>query len=243
LNELAIHNDQLPVSIDELAKFAVIGAEKLKALKAEIRAIDKLNLAKEVYDQKLEEQQILSGLVMDVFVKIGEFTATIPKSPGGRPAENSSSRNEEFIQPKTKKQAITKLGFSKDQVSQFEILAKNKDLVEQEKAQAAEEDRPASRAKVLELAKQRQKHEEKVTNKEEDFNTYIDHCHKLANFYNKVLYDAAILPSDDEHLNEWMEIASQPDRIEEYIGLIEEAIPRLLKIKNYLQRRLKNEKS
>jgi hypothetical protein len=245
LNDLAILETQLPANVDELAKFVLIGTEKLKSLKAEIRAIDKLHLAQEVYDQKLNEQRLLSGLILDAYAKLGEFTTAMPKSVGGRPSENSSFRSEEFIPPKTKKQAIAELGFSKDQVHQFETLAKNKNLIEQEKIQAAEEGRPASRAKVLELAKQRQKHDEKQATKDtesmttEEFNAYLDHCHKLANFYNKTLFNASMLESGDEHLNAWMELVPEQNRIKEYIALISESIPKLLKIKKYLEGRLK----
>ena len=56
LNELATYNKQLPDNIEDIARFAIFNSEKLKSLKAEINAIDKLHLAKEVYDQKIKEQ-------------------------------------------------------------------------------------------------------------------------------------------------------------------------------------------
>ena len=46
---------QLPDTIPDLAKFVLIGRDKLKAVRAEIHAIDKVGMAREVYQQKLEE--------------------------------------------------------------------------------------------------------------------------------------------------------------------------------------------
>ena len=80
MNELAAYNKQLPDNIEDIARFAIFNSEKLKSLKAEINAIDKLHLAKEVYDQKIKEQQILGELVMDAFVKLGQFSKQLPKA-------------------------------------------------------------------------------------------------------------------------------------------------------------------
>lgn len=44
------------MNIDELARFILVGREKLISLRAEIRAINKLNLAVEVGTQKKKKQ-------------------------------------------------------------------------------------------------------------------------------------------------------------------------------------------
>ena len=51
---MEIQNTQsnLPVTIEDLSKFVLVGREKLVAVKAEIRAIDKVGLATEVRNQK-----------------------------------------------------------------------------------------------------------------------------------------------------------------------------------------------
>lgn len=63
----------------------MVGREKLVSVRAEIRAIDKLNLAEEVRTQKKEEAMMLSEALLDAEVKIGELTRVLPKSVGGRP--------------------------------------------------------------------------------------------------------------------------------------------------------------
>ena len=83
-NSLILRQDTLPDTPQELAKFVLLGREKLIAVRAEIRAINKAQLAKDVYDQKLEEAQMLGEAVLDAEVKLGEMTSPIPKASGVR---------------------------------------------------------------------------------------------------------------------------------------------------------------
>lgn len=49
MNGLTFQNNRIPANIEDLSKFALVGREKLTAVRAEIRAIDKLGLAEEVW--------------------------------------------------------------------------------------------------------------------------------------------------------------------------------------------------
>ena len=80
MSNLSIYQEDLPSNIDDLSKFVLVGREKMVAVRAEIRAIDKLGLAEGVRRQKLEEAQMISEAVLDAEVKIGTLTANIPKS-------------------------------------------------------------------------------------------------------------------------------------------------------------------
>lgn len=155
-NELTTYQPgALPAAMEDLAHFLLIAPEKATAMRAEIRAIQKVGLAKAVYDQKLEEQRRLCDMILDASVRLGEMTKEIPKGPGGRPPETVFSAEHSF-QPK--KEVIHELGFTQSQVQRFETLADNRDLVEQEKAQAREEGRMPTRTNVLNLAQERKKH-------------------------------------------------------------------------------------
>ena len=150
MNGLTTYQGGLPETAEDLAHFLLIAPEKAAAMRAEIRAIQKVGLAKAVYDQKLEEQRRLCDMILDASVRLGEMTKEIPKATAGRKPEirDSSVPNSE----KKKIEAIEDLGFSKKQVQRFETLADNKDLVEQEKAKAREEGRMPTRTNVLNLA-------------------------------------------------------------------------------------------
>ena len=62
----------LPSKLEDLTKFVLIGREKLVSVRAEIRAINKLDLATVVREQKKEEATMLAGALLDAEVKIGD---------------------------------------------------------------------------------------------------------------------------------------------------------------------------
>lgn len=81
--------NNLPSTMDDLSKFVLIGREKLNAVRAEIRAIDKVELAQEVREQKLSEAQDIADAVLDAEVRIGQLMNAVPKASGGdRRSEN-----------------------------------------------------------------------------------------------------------------------------------------------------------
>lgn len=82
--EIVIQNQNLPDKIEDLAKFVLVGREKLTSVRAEIRAIDKVQLAQEVREQKKEEAQMLAEALLDAEVKIGDLLKQIPKAQGKR---------------------------------------------------------------------------------------------------------------------------------------------------------------
>ena len=87
MNDLAVRTEyELPTKIEDLSKFVLVGREKLVAVRAEIRAIDKVGLAQAVREQKLREAQSISEAVLDAEVRIGELMRDVPKG-SGRPVK------------------------------------------------------------------------------------------------------------------------------------------------------------
>lgn len=99
MNELSQTVRQLPDTLPDLSKFVLIGREKLNAVRAEIRAIDKVGLAKEVHEQKLKEAQEIAEAVLDAEVKIGELTKQMKKAQGFASIHPTDGEN---VQTKTK---------------------------------------------------------------------------------------------------------------------------------------------
>ena len=94
-NELTAVNSNLPSTMEDLSRFVLIGREKLNAVRAEIRAIEKVGLAQEVREQKLREAQDISEAVLDAEVRIGELMNQVPKATkgtGGNRYQKASSR-------------------------------------------------------------------------------------------------------------------------------------------------------
>lgn len=168
----------LPSKIEDLAKFVLIGREQLNMVRAGIKALDKLDMAKDVREQKKAEAQMLAEALMDAEVRIGEILLAMPKASGKQENRGNrftireiltgeeSSINNEIPKPEpkpieTKQEAAQKLGFNKQQVERFQTLAQHKEIVEQVKQEARANDDLATRTAVLQAVKARQVEEKK----------------------------------------------------------------------------------
>lgn len=159
---LTLRTQNLPDNLNDLSSFVLVGREKLTAVRAEIRAIDRLSLAQDVRDQKMEEARMLSEALLDAEVKIGEITKTIPKATNGGANQYQAKSTAVSQKQKTKREVIEDLGFTQKQVERFETLADNQDLVEEVKAQARDNDDIPTRTQVLSMAKYRKQKANKV---------------------------------------------------------------------------------
>lgn len=138
MNEVTQRQTQLPGNIEDLSKFVLVGREKLNAVRAEIRAINKVGLAQEVYQQKLSEAQDIADAVLDAEVRMGQLTAAIPKATNQYAIPNSGE---------SKKQQLEGIGIKHPE--RFETLAKHPEAVEKAKAVAREEGNIVTRQDVF----------------------------------------------------------------------------------------------
>lgn len=168
MQDITVAQNSLPTTIDDLAKFALIGREKLVAVRAEIRAIDKVGLANEVRRQKLTEAQEIAEAVLDAETKLGELMAKVPKASGGDHGNQytGGKKSSDAHFATGKQQAIETSGFSADQVKRFQTLAAHPEIVEQAKSEARENDDIVSRSLVLNMVKA-QKREDREAKRED----------------------------------------------------------------------------
>lgn len=152
MNEISVVNTTLPANIEDLSKFVLVGREQLVAVRAAIRAIDKVGVAQEVRKQKLKEGQEIAEAVLDAEVRIGELMREVPKASGGDHGNQYTggkiNTDDKFATSKTK--VISDMGFTPMQVSRFETLAAHPEAVERAKAEARENDEIVTRSSVLE---------------------------------------------------------------------------------------------
>jgi len=145
-------NANLPDTIGDLSKFILVGREKLVAVRAEIRAIDKLKLAEDVRAQKLDEAAMLAEAVLDAETRMGELLKEIPKAVNQYKGAADTGGGS-----KPKKEVVADLGLSEKQAERLETLAENPDIVEQVKAEARENGDIPTRAQVLEKVARKKK--------------------------------------------------------------------------------------
>ena len=145
MNEITTQARQLPDTLEDLSKFVLVGREKLNAVRAEIRAIEKVQLAAEVHEQKLEEAQEIAEAVLDAETKLGELTRDMEQAQGQRTDLGHSNSGV----TKSKEKQLADIGLTKMQTSRYETLASHPEVVEQAKADARANGRIVTRADVL----------------------------------------------------------------------------------------------
>lgn len=198
MNNLTEVQSNLPNNLEDLSKFVLVGREKLTAVRAEIRAIDKVQLAEEVREQKREEAQMLAEALLDAEVRIGDLLKQIPKAKNQYSKCNSQQCER---QEETKQEVIIKLGFNKDQANRFETLSSNKDIVEQVKAEARENEDIPTRSRVLQLVKEKTKEEQFI---ETEFKKIEDKIAIQKNLQNAI-YKILCTSITDNELEIWYE--------------------------------------
>lgn len=250
MQELTVVAANLPANIEDLSKFVLVGREKLTSVRAEIRAISKLELAKEVKAQKEDEYRMLNEALLEAEVRLGELMKQIPKAAGGdRKSEkikNTSADTFDRVEyadthiqnpARPKSTVIQELGFSKTQAQRLETLADNKDLVEQAKAEARETGVLPSRTKILELAKARKAQETDPEDMScQEYSKYLDRCKKIVNKVSDILSIVAHVDIDEIRTG-FKELGAQEDDL--LIEYIDVAIPKLSQIRNILKELIK----
>lgn len=161
---------QLPDTLPDLARFVLIGREKLNAVRAEIRAIQKVGLAKEVHDQKLLEAQEIAEAVLDAEVKVGELTAEIPKATPNNNPFHEIDNSVELVSSKSEQ--LKQVGIPQRTAERFEHLARHPEAVEQAKREARQNGEVVTRQKALDIITKSHQHKPpavKAREEHEDF--------------------------------------------------------------------------
>lgn len=238
MNELTAYQQSgLPAQPTDLAKFILIMPEKIKAMKAEIMAIQKAQLAKEVYDQKKDELDRVRELMLLAYARMGAITREIPTSAGGRPSEKTNRVSTTSFE-KTKKQATQELGFSKDQVSRMEQMAAHPDIVEEVIAESQAGQTEATQGEVLRRIKERNKVIDLTEVRENSLQAemeQIDRDYENLNKFRKVTcFVDGLYEITDEIVDS---VIAVDDDLNHTVQKLEEATQLLIVIRGMLQER------
>lgn len=142
MNELTKTSMQLPDTIEDLSKFVLVNEERVQALRAQIRAIKKVSLAKEVYEQKLAEAQEIGQITVEAAQKMGELLLTIQKHQGQRNDLTSS-------EVRTKSEQLHEIGITRQRSNEYEQMAQNPEAVQMAIQKAIENGDVVSRTQVM----------------------------------------------------------------------------------------------
>lgn len=172
MNELTVTQSNIPANIEDLAKFVLIGRDKLQSVRAEISAISKLGLAKEVYEQKKAEAQEIAETVTLAEMRTGELLKQIPKADNGGANQYRAKSTPVSNKQKPKSETIKELGFTQKQAERMQTLAEHPEIVKEAIQEARDNDDIVSRAFVLGKIKQEKKKVEVEQAKKKIANEY-----------------------------------------------------------------------
>lgn len=145
MNELSATTQQLPDTIEDLTQFVLVGKAKLQAYMLKLQTVNKLSVAQEVRDQTLAEAQEISTALIAAEQRIGEILLSIPKQ-SGRPAENSSDDTEKL---KTKSEVASEMGYTRHDVSDYQRMAQNPEVVQMVINKALENGEVVTKSQVM----------------------------------------------------------------------------------------------
>lgn len=127
MNELETINRQLPDTLEDLTQFVLVGKSKLNAYMLKLRTINKLSVAQEIRDQTLKETQEISTALIAAEQRIGELLLAIPKATANQYTSANSTQTEKA---KSKSETVKEMGYSKDEASDYQQMAKNPEIVQ-----------------------------------------------------------------------------------------------------------------
>lgn len=151
MDELTTRTAQLPDTLEDLSQFVLVNKAKLDAYRVKLRAINRLSDAHEIRERTLQEMQDISSALIAAETRIGEILSNIPKQSGKRTDLETSSGDVEKVM--TKAEAISEMGYSKDQASDYQRMAQNQAVVNLVLEQAEREGRVVSHAEVMKQIK------------------------------------------------------------------------------------------
>lgn len=164
MNDVAINKSNIPATIEDLSEFVLIGRDRLTAVRAAIRAMDKVGVASEVYQQKLNEAHEISEVVLDAEVRLGQLRKQVPKEKN---QHTKSAHDNVVASTETPLQSFDKNArISAKDGQRFEALASHPEIVAKAKEQARANGEIVTRQSVLKEIKKEQKAEEIAKAKE-----------------------------------------------------------------------------
>lgn len=146
--------ENLPVSIDKLQEFILVGRAKLSAYRVKLNLIDKLPTANAIRKQTLQDAQDGGSALLYAESKLGELLFDLPSPKGSKIGKRGLEKS-------------LPTGITHKQSFEAQELYRNRGLIEGVIEEAREKGRIPSRDSLLNVIKCNKKEERKRSEKEE----------------------------------------------------------------------------
>ena len=128
MNDIVKTDIHLPDTLEDLAQFVLVGKAKLNAYMIKLQSVKRLSVAQEIRDQTLQEAQEVSTALIAAEQRIGEILLSIPKQSGGVNQYNKEEKSTRV--EKSKSQVTEEMGYTRHEVSDYQQMAKNPEVVQ-----------------------------------------------------------------------------------------------------------------
>lgn len=195
MNDLIATTKQLPDTLPELTKFVLVGREKLASVRAEIRAIQKVGLAKEVLEQKKAEAQEIAELVTLSEVQIGKMLKKIPKATTNH-KKLENDKTVDFKKPKS--EVLEELHIPQKTAERFQQMADHEGIVHKAIEEARKNDDVISRNAVMQKISEAKKPHVANNSGDNEWYTPAEYIEAA----RKVMGSIDLDPASNEYANE-----------------------------------------
>ena len=137
----------LPETLEDLTQFVLVGKAKVQAYMLKLQAVNRLSVAQEIRDQTLKEAQEVSNAVIAAECRIGELLQAIPKQSGGVNQYNKEEKSNRV--EKTKSETVKAMGYTKDEASDYQQMAKHPEVVQAVIDKALQDGEIVTKASVM----------------------------------------------------------------------------------------------
>ena len=211
MDELTTRKTQLPDTLEDLSQFVLVNKAKLDAYRVKLRAVNRLSDAQEIREQTLQEMQDVSSALIAAETRIGEILLSIPKQSGGDHGNQytGGKNRDESNFGKTKSETISEMGYSKDQVSDYQRMAQNQAVVNLVLEQAEREGRVVFHSEVMKRIKAKDAEIERLTRNCEGLDRANKILAKEANQGGKVVekvVEVEVIPDDYEETKKQLQM-------------------------------------
>ena len=153
MEELTVYQSKLPANIEEIAQEVLIGRDKLNAIRAAVKAAQKLNHP--TWKAMQEEGREYGERILDYELMLKEYFDGIPKASGGDRRSDDFKKCISAPFEKPKQEIIRDLGFTRDEAKRIQQLTP--EAVAEAKAEARENDEIVTRSAALRKVKEAQR--------------------------------------------------------------------------------------
>lgn len=204
MNELQTQSQQLPDTLEDLTQFVLVGKAKLQAYMLKLQTVNRLSVAQEIRDQTLQEAQEISTALIAAEQRIGEILLSIPKASGGdRKSDDFKNGNSANFE-KTKSETASEMGYSHNEVRDYQQMAKNPEIVQKVIEEAIANGEIVTKSQVMkEIKTERDKAKAEMQDLREERDYLQSQVEELQNAEPQVIERTIeVVPDDYEELRQ-----------------------------------------